>query len=151
MLKLLIDLAQNPQHELDPPANPTALAGLESKIGFRLPPDLVQFYEFCDGGTLFIEESSFYIFSVTDIDLAWPMVHSMPMPETHKNYFALVDVHDTNFIGFRPDPDGGFSYIDIFHETFHEIEQRVITRSFHDLLLKLSEKPGAFWLKSPSN
>ncbi len=141
-------------HKPNPPLSSRSIARHERRFGHPLPSDLRQFYERCNGASLFsgkdghpfrimplhkVNRTRIYIFGRDTSDWA---------PES---WYAICDMSDSNYIGVDLAFSNSNSYpvIDCFHESHgtHGDDQ-IIALSFTEFLqCTLASKGKPYWLQ----
>jgi hypothetical protein len=109
----------------------------------ELPSDLRSFYKRFEMVDLFVGEFGplYQVLPLSDHIRARVAVLQNDSEEAGpSSWYALCDVQDGNYIAvdLESEQQGGFNYIDCFHETFAlPGESRIIARSFTELLKRM--------------
>lgn len=70
-----------------------------------------------------------------------------PLHECAQRWISVVDVQDSNYVAISTEPGRVGEAIDCFHETVGEPGyNKIVAKSFTDLLAGLLRSPEAFWL-----
>jgi hypothetical protein len=145
------------EHLAGPPAAPDHLArGRE----LGLPDDLLHFYQLTDGAYLygsdeygdFHRDGRWWQWQILPLDSVRPVADRFvsayrPLWERARHWLAVVDVLDSNYLAISTEPGHAGEAIDCFHETVGMPGyNRIVARSFTELLTELLRSPEAFWL-----
>jgi SMI1 / KNR4 family (SUKH-1) len=149
----------NRSHLACPPASETALAYGRS---LGLPADVLAFYRSSNGAYLHESEGGgdfqadgrwwkwrlLPVEELRDIAATYDIDETCPMADTLRQWIALVDVLDSNYLAVDMAPERGGQIIDCFHETVGwEGYHAIIAMSFTELLLRLIERSDPYWLE----
>jgi cell wall assembly regulator SMI1 len=136
-----------------PPATPEQIAAFETRVGWKLDPDLRAFYLHSDGGTLFkpLPNANYCFLSLAEIERARMAIRGSDADEDGSpSHYTLVDLQDTNFVvmDIAPSHEERYPLLDAFHETYPATEQ--IASSFSEFLERaMASGDHYFWLIDP--
>ena len=149
----------NRSHLACPPASETALAYGRS---LGLPADLLAFYRSSNGAYLHESKGSgdfqvggrwwkwrvLPVEELRDIAAIYGIDETCPMADTLRQWIALVDVLDSDYLAVDVAPERSGQIIDCFHETIGwEGYHAIIAMSFTELLERLMESRDPYWLE----
>jgi hypothetical protein len=128
----------------------------ETKIGYRLPDDLKQFYARCNGATLFNdgEYGPYEILPLADVTRTRVCIYGDDADTDDfapASWYAICYVGDSNYVGIDlASPDGqSNNMIDCFHETHGAPGyDTIIAKSFTEFLQRAYASNGNhYWLE----
>lgn len=156
----LLDVMER-EHKLFEPANPDQLARLE---GLGMPSDLVHFYSKANGAMLqrtetghFQYEGAFWNWFLLPaeeiqsvLESGWSQPDSSLRPK-HARWFQLIDVQNSDYLCIDLSNGSEAQFLDTFHETLNNRgHNKIIAKSFTELLEQLTASDEAFWLNAKS-
>ncbi|MBZ4419704.1 SMI1/KNR4 family protein [Myxococcus sp. RHSTA-1-4] len=149
MQSLLSELSR--AHFPKAPATPAQVEAFESRVGWRLDPDLRAFYLHCDGAELFRPrpEANYRILSLAEIQRARVAMRGRDDDSGGAaSWYTLVYCQDSDYVllDAARQLDGRYPLFDAWHETY-PLQVRQIAASFSEFLERaLASNDHFFWL-----
>jgi hypothetical protein len=144
------------EHFPHPPATPEEIEEFESRIGWKLDPDLRAFYLHCNGAELIerLPNSPYLVLPLHEIVMARVAIFGKKKDDDKHgpaSMYAICDVQDGNYvlIDVARQQDGRYPLFDGYHEAWPDPAYcRQIANSFSEFLEgALRARSPAYWLR----
>ncbi len=153
MSRLLKDLSRN--HYPYPPAAPAEIEAFEQRLGWRLDPELREFYLHCNGAELFERrpDTPYRFLQLAEIRRARVAIFGEDEDKWGPaSMYVICDVQDGDYIivDVSQQGNGRYPIIDGYHEAFPDPEYcRQISSSFSGFLERALRSNGRhFYLQT---